>query len=177
LFNTLNTISSVVYEDPRKADAMLARLAGLLRKTLSCSNTQVVPLDREVETLELYLEIMRLRFENKLEVDVHLAPEVHKALAPHLLLQPLVENAIRHGGDPRSHAVAIQITAERDGGNTRVRVRDWGSGLSKGGIHRGTGISNTAERLQQLYGARHKLEFENCADGGLAVTVAFPYQT
>jgi sensor histidine kinase YesM len=176
LFNALNAISSVVYEDPRKADAMLARLAALLRTTLADSDRQLVPLDREIETLELYLEIMRVRFEDKLNVDVQLAPEVRKALTPHLLLQPLVENAIRYGKDP-SHTVAIRITAERCGGDTQVRVRDWGRGLPENGIRRGTGISNTAGRLQQLYGLRHKLQFENAADGGLLVTVAFPFQT
>jgi two-component system LytT family sensor kinase len=141
LFNTLKTISTVVYEDPRKADAMIARLAALLRNTLSDSDEQLVPLEREMETLELYLEIMRLRFENKLQVDVCLTPEVEKALAPHLLLQPLVENAIRHGKDPASGAVAIQLTAERDGSDIRVRVRDSGPGLPKEGIHPRTGLA------------------------------------
>ena len=177
LFNALNTISSVVYEDPRKADAMLARLAAMLRATLSDSDKQVVPLDQEIETLELYLQIMRLRFEDKLRVDVCVAPEVLKALTPHLLLQPLVENAIRYGKDPASHAVAIRITAERDGRETRVQVRDQGPGLPKSGIHAGTGITNTAERLEQLYGPRQKLTLENGEHGGAVVTVTFPYQT
>ena len=177
LFNALNTISAAVYEDPRKADIMIARLSNLLRSTISDSESQVVPFDREIETLELYLDIMRQRFEEKLHVDVRIAPEVQKALTPHLLLQPLVENSIRHGIDPRSNAVTVTVTASRDGGETRVQVRDFGRGLPAGGMRKGTGISNTAERLQQLYGARHTLEFENCADGGLLVTVAFPYRT
>jgi two-component system, LytTR family, sensor kinase len=181
LFNALNTISSVVYEDPRKADAMIAGLSDLLRATItdaeSQSETQEVPLDREVETLELYLDIMRQRFEDRLSIDVHVAPEVRKALVPHLLLQPLVENSIRHGTNPQSNAVTVTVTAERDGANTRLRVRDFGRGLPKGQLRHGTGISNTVERLQQLYGAGHTLEFENCADGGLAVTVAVPYHT
>lgn len=177
LFNALNTISSVVYEDPRKADAMIARLSTLLRATIHDSEAQVVPLDREIETLELYLDIMRQRFEDKLSVDVRIAPEVRKALVPHLLLQPLVENSIRHGIDPRSNAVAVTVTAERDGPITRVRIRDCGRGLSDGKMRRGTGISNTAARLEQLYGDGHSLEFENCQDGGLAVTVAVPYRT
>src|SRR4029077_16298014 len=113
---------------------------------------------------------------DKLQVDVCIAPEVQKALAPHLLLQPLVENSIRHGVDPQSHAVSVTVTAERKGDDTRVQVRDHGRGLPRNGMERGTGISNTAERLQQLFGSRHKLEFENCADGGLLVTVAFPYR-
>jgi two-component system, LytTR family, sensor kinase len=177
LFNALNTISSAVYEDPRKADRMIAGLSNLLRSTISDAEAQVVPLEREIETLELYLDIMRQRFEDRLRVDVRVTPEARQALAPHLLLQPLVENSIRHGGDPASHAVAIEVTVERDGDDTRVRVRDWGRGMPEGGMRKGTGIQNTAERLQQLYGSKHRLEFENCADGGLLVTVAFPYRT
>jgi two-component system LytT family sensor kinase len=177
LFNALNTISSVVYEDPRKADAMIAGLSDLLRATITDSEAQEVPLDREIETLELYLNIMRRRFEEKLSIDVRVAPEVRKALVPHLLLQPLVENSIRYGTDPLSNAVTVTVTAERDGANTRLRIRDHGRGLPAGELRRGTGISNTAERLEQLYGGGHSLEFENCEDGGLAVTVAVPYRT
>jgi two-component sensor histidine kinase len=177
LFNALNTISSVVYENPRKADAMIARLSALLRSTINDSEAQVVPLDREIETLELYLDIMRQRFEDKLSVEVRVAPDVRRALVPHLLLQPLVENSIRHGSDPRSNAVAVTVTAERQGSSTRVRIRDSGRGMPEGKVRRGTGISNTAARLEQLYGSRHSLEFENCVDGGLAVTVAVPYST
>jgi len=177
LFNALNTISSVVYEDPRKADAMIARLSDLLRATITDSQSQEVPLDREIQTLELYLEIMRQRFEEHLNIEVQIAPEVQKALVPHLLLQPLVENSIRHGANPQSNDVTVTVTAERDGANTRLRIRDFGRGLPKGQLRRGTGISNTVERLQQLYGAGHTLQFENCADGGLAVTVAVPYHT
>jgi two-component system LytT family sensor kinase len=177
LFNALNAISSVVYEDPRKADAMIARLSTLLRRTISDAEAQMVPLEREIETLELYLDVMRQRFEDRLQVDVRIAPDVREALVPHLLLQPLVENSIRHGSDPRSNAVNVTVTADRDGGQTRMRIRDCGPGMPDAPPRRGTGISNTAERLEQLYGADHTLAFENCADGGLAVTVAVPYRT
>jgi two-component sensor histidine kinase len=177
LFNALNTISSAVYEDPRKADAMIAALSDLLRHTVSDAEAQVVPLDRELATLDRYLEVMRKRFEDKLCVDVRVGPGVEKALVPHLLLQPLVENSIKHGADPQSNAVTITVTAERDGPSTRVRIRDRGRGLSDGHLRRGTGISNTAERLVQLYGTEHRLAFENCEDGGLQVTVAVPYRT
>jgi len=108
---------------------------------------------------------------------VRIAPEVRNALVPHLLLQPLVENSIRHGVDPQSNAVTVTVTAERDGPNTRMRVRDCGRGLPEGKIRRGMGISNTVARLEQIYGAGHTLEFENCEDGGLAVTVAVPFRT
>jgi len=176
LFNALNTISAVVYEDPRKADAMIARLSDMLRRTITDSESQMAPLQREMETLEVYLDIMRQRFEDKLSVDIQISPAVQKALAPHLLLQPLVENSIRHGADPLSNSVKVTVTAERDGATTRLRVRDRGRGLPEKGMRRGTGLSNTAERLERLYGTDHKLEFKNCDDGGLLVTVAFPYQ-
>jgi two-component system LytT family sensor kinase len=177
LFNALNSISSAVYEDPRMADAMIARLSDLLRRTISDAGEQTAPLEREIETLELYLDVMRQRFEDKLRVEIDVAPEVREALTPHLLLQPLVENCIRHGLDPESHAVNVTVTAKREKGSTMLRVRDRGRGIPAGPMRRGTGISNTTERLAQLYGARHKLEFQNCADGGLLVTVTFPYQT
>jgi two-component system LytT family sensor kinase len=177
LFNALNAISSAVYEDPRKADEMIARLSGLLRSTINDAETQLVPLDREIGTLQLYLDIMRQRFEDKLSVDVRVGPEVEKALVPHLLLQPLVENSIRHGADPVSNMIKVLVTAEREGPKMRLRIRDCGRGLPDGKTRRGTGISNTAQRLEQIYGAGHTLEFENCAGGGLAVTVEVPYRT
>jgi two-component system LytT family sensor kinase len=177
LFNALNTISSAVYEDPRKADAMIGALSDLLRDTITDTEAQVVPLDRELATLQRYLDVMRKRFEDGLRIDVRVAPGMHNALVPHLLLQPLVENSIKHGADPRSNAVSVTVTAERDGASTRLRIRDRGRGLPDGHLRRGTGISNTAERLLQLYGAEHRLAFENCPDGGLLVTVAVPYRT
>lgn len=177
LFNALNSISEAVYEDPRKADAMIARLSDLLRRTISDSGGRTAPLIREIETLELYLDVMRQRFEEKLCVDIQIAPDVLDALTPHLLLQPLVENCFRHGIDPQSNAVDVSVTGARENGLTMLRVRDRGRGLPAGGMRRGTGLSNTAERLARLYGEHHRLEFENCADGGLLVTVAFPYTT
>lgn len=177
LFNALNTISAVMYEDPRRADAMISRLSDLLRSTITDSEAQEVPLEREIATLELYLDIMRQRFEDKLHVDVEVAPEVRQALVPHLLLQPLVENSIKHGIDPQSNAVSVTVTASLEDGATRVRVRDHGRGLPNGRFRKGTGLSNTAERLDKLYGPGHRLEFENCRDGGLAVTVAVPFHT
>lgn len=177
LFNALNMISAVTYEDPRKADAMISRLSDLLRHTLQETSAQEVRLDREIQTLELYLDIMRKRFEEKLQVDVRVAPDVQQALVPQLLLQPLVENSIRHGIDPVTHGVSVTVTAERDGDAIRLQVRDSGRGIAAGEVKKGTGLSNTAERLRQLYGARHKLELENCEGGGLLVTVAVPFHT
>jgi two-component system LytT family sensor kinase len=176
LFNALNTISSVMYEDPRKADAMISRLSDLLRSTLADTGVQEVPLDHEVQTLELYLDIMRRRFEDKLTVDVQVAPEAWKALVPQLLLQPLVENSIRHGLNPQTNTVDVTVTARRDGDVIRLQVRDHGRGIN-GNFKKGTGLSNTAERLKQLYGGRQTLEWQNCEGGGLLVTVAVPFHT
>ena len=177
LFNALNTISSVMYEDPRKADGMISGLSDLLRSTLQETDAQEIPLEREIQTLELYLDIMRRRFEEKLEIQVNVDPEVQHALVPQLLLQPLVENSIRHGVDPATNGISVTVTARRDGADIRLQVRDSGRGIGTGKIQRGTGLTNTAERLRQLYGPRHKLEFENCEGGGLLVTVAVPYHT
>ena len=177
LFNALNTISSIVYEDPRRADAMIAALSDMLRATITDAETQFVSLDREIEMLERYLDIMRMRFEDGLRVDVHVEPGVGKALVPHLLLQPLVENSIKHGADPQSNAVRVTLRAEREGLRTWVRIRDHGRGLPEGRVCRGIGLSNTVQRLEQLYGAEHTFAFENCTDGGLLVTVAVPFRT
>ena len=155
---------------------MISRLSDLLRNTLQESTAQEVRLDHEIQTLELYLDIMRRRFEEKLNVDVRVAPEVEQALVPQLLLQPLVENSIRHGVDPKTNGVSVTVTAERDGDAIRLQVRDSGRGIAEG-YKKGTGLSNTAERLRQLYGSRHRLELENCEGGGLLVTVAVPFHT
>ncbi len=177
LFNALNTISSLVYENPRRADEAIAQLSTLLRKTIYDADEPLVSLDREIETLELYLSIMRSRFEDKLSVNLNVAPEAKTALVPHLLLQPLVENCIRHGIDPQTNAVTISLTAELSAGATHVRLRDFGRGLPPGKLRHGTGIANTVARLEQLYGTQHTLRFDNCEDGGLAVSVAIPYRT
>jgi two-component system, LytTR family, sensor kinase len=177
LFNALNTISSVVYENPRRADTMIAALSDLLRTTLADADEQLVSLEREMEMLDGYLAIMRARFEGQLNVAVQVEPDVRHALVPHLLLQPLVENSIKHGVDPRSNGIRVLLRAERDGRHTRLSVRDYGGGLPGGPLRTGTGIANTAERLRVLYGADHRFALQNCADGGLSVTVAIPYRT
>ncbi len=176
LFNALNTISSVMYDDPRKADRMISRLGNLLRNSISDAESQEVPLEREIETLQLYLDIMRERFEDRLGVEVDIADEVRRAKVPHLLLQPLVENSIKHGIDPQSHEVHVSIRAALEDGATHIAIRDTGLGLPGGTLRKGTGLSNTSERLENLYGREHKLAFENCTGGGLLVTVAVPYR-
>lgn len=178
LFNTLNTISSVMYEDVRVADRMIARLSDLLRLSLEQSAAQEVTLEREIEFLRLYVETMKARFEERLDVRMEVDENTHRALVPPLLLQPLVENSIRHGADPESSRVDVCVTARRDNGMLRLEVRDHGPGLAgakDAALHNGIGLSNTAERLERLYGGVDAIGLENAPDGGLVVTLKVPF--
>jgi LytS/YehU family sensor histidine kinase len=178
LFNTLNTISSIMYEDVRVADRMIARLSDLLRLSLEQSGAQEVTLEREIEFLELYVETMKARFEEKLNVSIEATDETRGALIPPLVLQPLVENSIRHGAHPKSSVVDIRVRAHRENGFLRVEVRDHGPGLAgteDAALRDGIGLSTTAERLERLYGAAHPLGLENAPDGGLIVTLRVPF--
>jgi two-component system, LytTR family, sensor kinase len=177
LFNTLNTISSVMYEDVRAADRMIARLSDLLRSTLDQGDAQEVTLEREIEFLRLYVETMKARFEERLEVAVDAGEETRGALVPPLVLQPLVENSIRHGADDRSN-VRIEVRAARENGSLWLEIRDHGPGLpggKHGALGGGIGLSNTAERLERLYGGTHRLDLRNAEDGGLIVTLQVPF--
>jgi len=183
LFNTLNTISSVMYEDVRVADKMIARLSDLLRMSLeptysNGSTSQEVTLEREMEFLRLYVETMKARFEERLNVAVDAAEDTRGALVPPLLLQPLVENSIRHGADPRSSTVNVSVSARRENGTLCLEVRDHGPGLAGAqadALRKGIGLSNTAERLERLYGGADRLDLRNARDGGLVVTLKVPF--
>lgn len=180
LFNTLNTISSVVYDDPRVADEMIGRLGELLRATLRATTSQEVTLEEELRYLELYLDVMRARFDDRLVVSVDVDPATREALVPQLLLQPLVENSIRHGADPENATATIAVRARRQGEALVLEVRDHGPGLRTDpheAVGKGIGLSNTVERLERLYGATHRLTLENAEGGGLAVNVTIPLRT
>jgi two-component system LytT family sensor kinase len=170
LFNTLNTISSVMYEDVGVADKMIARLSDLLRMSLEQSGAQEVTLEREIEFLRLYVETMKARFEEKLTVVIDAGLDTRDALVPPLLLQPLVENSIRHGAGLNS-VVDVRVSARRKNGTLFLEVRDHGPGIA--GERRGIGLTNTEERLQRLYGGADHLDLRN--DGGLVVTVKVPF--
>ena len=170
LFNTLNTISSVMYEDVRVADKMIARLSDLLRMSLEQGGAQEVTLEREIEFLRLYVETMKARFEERLNVAIDAADDTRGALVPPLLLQPLVENSIRYGADAHS-IVEVQVSARRENGTLLLEVRDHGPGMK--GARRGIGLTNTEERLDRLYGGSDHLDLRN--DGGLVVTVKVPF--
>ncbi|MEO6877942.1 MAG: histidine kinase [Gemmatimonadaceae bacterium] len=178
LFNALNTVSSVMYEDVPAADSMLAALADLLRRSLRPSSDPEVSLDDELQTLELYLTIMRARFSDRLTVAVDVAEDVRGAAIPPLLLQPLVENALRHGYPGASVTAHVTLRARRVDGFLLLEVEDNGPGIAgdpQSAIGTGIGLGNTARRLQQLYGNDHQLLLTNRATGGLHVSIRIPF--
>ncbi|MEP6573235.1 MAG: histidine kinase [Gemmatimonadota bacterium] len=175
LFNALNTISSIMYEDPVRADQMLARLSELLRATLQAPEGQETTVEQELHVLSLYLELMRARFEERLEVKVVAEAGVHGALLPQLLLQPLVENALRHGLDLSGRGT-VEVNCARANGNLHLEVRDHGPGLA-GAIREGIGLSNTVARLDRLYGTAQRFEISNADGGGLRISIDIPYHT
>ncbi|HYH86689.1 MAG TPA: histidine kinase [Pyrinomonadaceae bacterium] len=179
LFNALHSISALVHSDPEAADKMIARLGDFLRLTLETSAAQEVPLRQELEFLNCYLEIERIRFQDRLTTHIEVDPQVLDCSVPNLILQPVVENAIRHGVAPRSAPGHIEIRAERHGHLLRLQVRDNGAGLPANNSRRacvgGVGLSNTRARLSQLYGASHRFELANDPRGGAVATIEIPF--
>jgi len=179
LFNALNTVSSVMYEDLDAADSMLASLAELLRRTLRPSSEPEVSLHEELKTLDLYLAIMRARFADRLTVDVDIADDVRCAAVPPLLLQPLVENAFKHGNPGPSVPAHIALRARRSNGDLLLEVEDNGpgiAGVADAVIGNGVGLGNTKRRLGHLYGEdHHHLVLRNRPSGGLTVSVQIPF--
>lgn len=180
LFNALHSISTLVHRDPEAADKMIARLGDFLRLTLENSGTQEVYLKEELEFLKCYLEIERIRFSDRLTTHIEVDPQALYCRVPNLILQPIVENAVRYGIAPRSTPGRIEIKAVRKNGKLRLQVKDNGPGLSTGlisgkGSKGGYGLANTQARLDQLYGAAHKFELANDPNGGLIVTLEIPY--
>ncbi|HXG65679.1 MAG TPA: histidine kinase, partial [Blastocatellia bacterium] len=178
LFNTLNSISALLHKNINAADTMIARLGDFLRLTLENSGAQEVSLREEIDFLKCYLEIERIRFQDRLTVSLDIEPATLDARLPNLILQPIVENAIRHGIAPRSGPGFIGITARHQDGLLQVQVRDNGPGLPPSGriSREGVGLANTQERLRQLYGASYRLDLENAPQGGLMVTLEIPYK-
>ncbi len=178
LFNTLNAISTLVVE--ARSDAanhMLGRLAAFLRLTLNDSTAPEIPLSKEVANVKVYLAIEKARLGERLEVEFSIAPDAEGALVPALLLQPLAENAIRHGITPRPEGGKLTIEAERAGTRLRVRVCDNGVGSGLHIARRGLGLANTIERLSVLYGNDHCPAVRWPDEGGGVVDVELPYST
>jgi len=175
LFNTLNAVSTLVDEDPPGARRMIARLSDLLRHTLD-GDEQEIPLARELEMLRRYLDIMEVRFQDKLEVSIETEPSLDDALVPNLVLQPLVENAFRHGLGLMKTAGRVSVRAVRDDGDLVLTVRDNGRGPANP-VREGVGLTNTRARLTQLYGAHQQLALTAADGGGAVVELRIPYHT
>jgi hypothetical protein len=175
LFNTLNTISALIHSDGDRADQMVARLGDLLRQTLEHSGGEEVPLRRELDFVESYLEIDRIRFGPRLSVTVDVDADALDGTLPCLLLQPLVENAIRHGIERKSGPGHLAIRARRSGPWLRLQVEDDGPGLPPD-VEEGVGLSNTRARLRQLYGDEHAFVLQGNAATGTCVTVEVPFR-
>src|SRR5436309_8979231 len=179
LFNTLHYISSLVLEDPPKANSMIARLGDFLRLTLENSNQQLVSLKEETEFLRCYLEIEQVRFGDRLTVAFELEPQTLSAQVPHLILQPVVENAIQYAKAPRAAQGHINIQAKRLNSLLRVAISDSGPGIGSNANSlgkKGVGLSNVRSRLQQIYGPDFRFELMNASDGGLTVVMEIPFQ-
>ena len=177
LFNTLGAIMVLVQQGQRvEAEAMLARLSDLLRLVVDEVHMQEVPLWRELEFLRLYLSIEEVRFEDRLRVRIATEPHLSEAMVPHMVLQPIVENAVRHGLGQSEEAVSIDIAARRINGQLVLTVSDDGPGCAEGGLERkGVGLTNTDNRLRALYDGAASLRVERRAPRGVRVTVALPF--
>ncbi len=191
LFNTLNAIAAYVRAEPDTAVQMIARLSTLLRHALQRAGTQEVSLEEELSIVAAYVDIEQLRFDDRLRVVWQIAPETLGATVPHLLLQPLVENAIRHGFAPLSRTGTVEIRAERRGHALHLLVRDDGVGLDSARresvmntpmarddltASSGVGLSNARARLQQLYGTAHRFTLDTRDPQGLDVCIVLPYR-
>jgi signal transduction histidine kinase len=177
LFNTLNAISALIHRDTEMADRMVARLGDLLRLTLEHQGVHEVTLQQELEFIEAYLEIEQVRFGSRLAVRMNVDPDALGARVPYLVLQPLVENALRHGLSPLGRAGCVAIRARPSGQMLQLQVEDSGPGLVKrpGGRSRGIGLSNTRARLDRLYGSEHRFDLGQGELGGLLVTIEIPF--
>ena len=178
LFNTLNGIAALIYEDARAAHRMLARLSELLRMSLRDQATQEVSLRSELDFSRRYLELEQIRFGPRLTVEWDVAPETLDARVPNLLLQPLLENALKHAIAPFSAPGEITICSRRENEELRLSIADNGPGLSEkdnAPNQAGIGLTNTQARLQALYGNRHRIEFKRHERGGCRVEIAIPF--
>jgi LytS/YehU family sensor histidine kinase len=184
LFNTLHAIGVLVREDPPAATRMVARLGDLLRLSLARNGEHEVPLARELEFVRLYLEIEQTRFQDRLRVSYDVDPAALGAAVPDMLLQPLVENAIKHGISKRAGPGRIELSAHRTDGTLELRVRDDGPGYAPSprsshgnGNGGGIGLSATRARLLELYGDAQRLDVSGAPGGGCQVAITLPFRT
>jgi two-component system LytT family sensor kinase len=180
LFNTLHAISALVRKDPEAADRIITRLGDILRMTLQTNGRQEVPLQQELELLEKYFEIQRTRFGSRLKVHLQQDATATDALVPSLLLQPLIENSVRHAVEAREEPGSVWIETRRTGDRLRLEVRDDGPGfpddVKTPAPGRGLGLRNTRARLSALYGDSASFDLGDGAEGGARVTIDIPYR-
>jgi hypothetical protein len=176
LFNTLNTISVLMRRDPLAANETLVRLSDLLRLSLNNVGAQEVSLREELSFLDGYLEIEQTRFQDRLHIRRSIQPETLDAAVPNLILQPLVENAIKHGIARKPGPGTIEILARRINSALHLEIKDDGPGLDQAQAVSGVGLSVTKRRLQQLYGTRQQFELRSPANGGVLVVVVIPFR-
>ena len=174
LFNTLNSIAALLHKDVEAADRMIARLGDFLRLTLKSSDAQTVDFEQELEFLKCYLDIEHIRFQDRLTVDFDIDSDALKATVPNLILQPIVENAVRHGVARQTHPGHITIRARREGERLIMTVEDNGPGLKVQSNGSGIGISNTRARLEQFYGSDFSFQIANSTERGASVTLDVP---
>jgi sensor histidine kinase YesM len=178
LFNSLNGIATLLRRDPAKAEEMLLSLSELLRVALSSSHRQEIPLREEMDFLGRYLEIQRMRFGDRLQVSEEIDASATDCLVPALLLQPLVENAIRHGLEPSGRPGLLRIAALRKGAWLQITVEDNGVGLPPGeSLNAGVGLANVRERLATLHGAAQAFDITQRPAGGVVVSIKLPART
>lgn len=173
LFNTLNTVSAIMSDDLKGARRVIARLSEILRINLDSSNRQTVPLRKEMELLGLYLDIEKERFGDRLEIDIDVSEEILDCEVPHFILQPLVENALKHGLSATESGGRIGISGTREGDIVTLQVRDNGRGLD-GEPEYGVGLTNTRERLRKLYGEKSYLRVSGIEGGGTLAELSVP---
>ena len=174
LFNTLNSIATLMHEDVEAADEMITKLATLLRRTLHNSAAFEIPLREEMEILGIYLDIQRTRFQDRLDTEICVDPSVMNALVPRLILQPLVENAVRHGVSSVVGAGRIEVRGWKEGKWLRLAVGDDGPGMNHA-APTGLGLANTRARLSQHYEEHYRFEVKNGDNGGVVAEIDVLY--
>lgn len=179
LFNTLNAVSSLVERDPRGVRRMISRLSELLRHSIEDADEPEIPLTRELALLTQYVELMQVRFQGRLTVNTTVAPQLSDALVPNMILQPLVENAIKHGIEQITGDGRIDVEVSARDGRLLLRVSDNGPGIANDDSVNasGVGVRNTIARLEQLYGAEQSFTLRRGEDGGTVAEVRLPYHT
>lgn len=176
VFNALHAVAALIDVRPQDAQRMLARLSDLLRTAVAFMEAAEVPLTREVEWIEQYVELQQIRHEEQLEIDIEIAPEAVRAMVPPLVLQPLVENSIKHGIEKRAGGGRIAIAAERAGDLLRLCVRDDGPGPGARAAANGVGLGNTRARLETMYGGRSSVTLRAAEGGGAEAIVEIPFR-